>query len=88
MRVHFTAITGSGQRDVNLTNNQAVVVTEVRDPFTADLNGDREVNFTDFLVLANHFGMDGTFEQGDIDGNGRVDFLDFLLLAQRFGRRT
>ena len=51
-----------------------------------DLNGDGEVNFTDFLTLSSNFGTDVvSHEQGDIDCNGTVEFADFLLLSSNFG---
>lgn len=51
----------------------------------ADENG--EVNFLDFLALANNFGkqVDATLADGDFDGDGEVSFLDFLVLANNFG---
>ncbi len=53
-----------------------------------DSNLDGEVNFQDFLVLANNFGRtDAAFADGDFDENGTVDFVDFLALSQNFGRR-
>ena len=50
-----------------------------------DTNADGEVNFLDFLQLANAFGKPGNWVEGDFDNNGNVDFLDFLALAQQFG---
>jgi len=50
-----------------------------------DTNGDRSVNFSDFLTLADNFGGPGTWPQGDFDGNGMVLFPDFLSLAENFG---
>ena len=49
-----------------------------------DANG--EVNFLDFLALAENFGQDGGWGQGDFDGDGQVAFLDFLALAENFGQ--
>lgn len=49
-----------------------------------DANG--EVNFLDFLALAENFGEAGGWAQGDFSGNGEVDFLDFLALAENFGQ--
>ena len=51
-----------------------------------DLNG--EVNFLDFLALAENFGETGGWAQGDFSGNGEVDFLDFLALAENFGNAS
>jgi hypothetical protein len=52
----------------------------------ADIDGDGEVGFSDFLILSDNFGNEvepGT--DGDIDGNGVVDFTDFLILSDTFG---
>lgn len=58
------------------------------DPNTmGDLNGDGEVNFTDFLTLSSNFGTNVVnHEQGDINCDGTVDFQDFLILSSSFGR--
>ena len=51
-----------------------------------DADGDGEVAFLDFLVLANNFGnADAAFADGDFDCDGSVGFLDFLVLANHFG---
>ena len=50
-----------------------------------DSNLDGEVNFLDFLVLAEHFGQAGGWAEGDFNGDGELDFLDFLDLANNFG---
>ena len=50
-----------------------------------DTNFDGEVNFIDFLALAENFGEAGGWERGDFSGDGQVDFLDFLSLAENFG---
>ena len=56
---------------------------------SADFNGDRQVDFQDFLAFARHFGLtsdsasyDGKF---DLDGDGQVNFADFIAFAQAFG---
>lgn len=56
------------------------------DALPGDANGDRVVDFADFLVLAQNFGKveDAIFAEGDFDGNGAVNFQDFLLLAAQF----
>ncbi len=54
-----------------------------------DANGDREVNFEDFLLLSQNYGKetDAVFEEGDVDNDGQIGFLDFLILSDNFGRR-
>ncbi|MGA1196714.1 MAG: cadherin-like domain-containing protein [Candidatus Latescibacterota bacterium] len=61
-----------------------------RQPLSAllgDLNGDAEVNFTDFIVFAQAFGQANATSGADLNGDGRVDFPDFLIFAQNFGRK-
>ena len=55
-------------------------------PIQGDANGDNQVNFADFLLLASSFGKsrDVAFADGDFNFDGVVDFRDFLLLAQNF----
>ena len=50
-----------------------------------DANGNNEVEFTDFLALANNFGGPGGYEEGNFDCLGNVEFVDFLTLANNFG---
>ena len=55
-----------------------------------DLNGDRKVEFADFLLFAQAFGnREGESQynpEADLDGNGVTDFSDFLSFAVLFGR--
>lgn len=51
-----------------------------------DLDGNRLVEFLDFLVLADNFGMLGGYTQGDVDKSGQVDFNDFLILTRNIGQ--
>jgi hypothetical protein len=56
-------------------------------PVTGDINGDRLVNFTDLLTLAQHYGQrPATWADGDFNSDGSVNFDDLLLLAQRYGQ--
>jgi hypothetical protein len=54
-------------------------------PGDADLDG--QVQFTDFVLLANNFGMAGTWGQGDFTADGLVDFPDFVVMANNFDTR-
>ncbi len=60
----------------------------VRSSTPGDFNTDGQVDFTDFLQFAGHFGEQSTdvdFEgRFDIDGNGQIGFEDFLVLANSF----
>lgn len=51
----------------------------------ADLDGDGEVAFSDFLILSESFGGEGSYTDGDIDKSGTVEFADFLALSENFG---
>jgi hypothetical protein len=53
-----------------------------------DLDGDGEVQFSDFVILANAFGttVDPPGSGADIDGDGEVQFSDFVILANNFGQ--
>ena len=54
-----------------------------------DFNGDRTVNFNDFLLFVQTFGKtsaDLEFDAGiDLNGSGQIDFPDFLTFARYFG---
>ena len=64
-----------------------VVIFGVERGFPGDANQDNQIDFQDFLILAEHFGEeDAVFAEGDFDGDGRVSFLDFLVLAESFGK--
>lgn len=52
-----------------------------------DVDGDGEVNFTDFLRLSANFGANvASHFDGDINCDGTVSFPDFLVLSANFGR--
>lgn len=50
-----------------------------------DFDGDRKVGFADFLTLAENFGQDGSYSEGNVDLHSGIDFGDFLSLAEHFG---
>ncbi len=51
-----------------------------------DFDGNKKVEFADFLVLSSNFGQDGkTYAEGNADGAGKVEFADFLILSDNFG---
>lgn len=51
-----------------------------------DVNGDRDVDFSDFLVISANFGEEAnSLLEGDLNFSGRVDFDDFLLVSSGFG---
>ena len=53
----------------------------------ADINDDGGVDFADFLILSQNFGMEQEDEpiDGDLDLDGVVGFSDFLILSAAFG---
>lgn len=72
------------QVDLDPRNNRIEVATRSL-VSSSDINSSGEVDFADFLILANNFGRtDAAFADGDLDGNGEVNFLDFLVLAEHF----
>ena len=61
------------------------ITVEVVD-YDADINGNGEIDFADFLILSGNFGetVSGGLSDGDLDGNGEVDFTDFLMFSRVF----
>lgn len=58
---------------------------DVRCNVMGDLNFDFAVNFEDFLILSENFGMsDANWPDGDLNWNKTVDFIDFLRLSHNF----
>ena len=51
----------------------------------ADLDGDGDVDFVDFMKLADNFVQSGDVSDGDFDGDGQIGFSDFSALAKNFG---
>ena len=51
-----------------------------------DADGDRVVQFPDFVILANNFDKSGQYTDGDFDKDGIVQFPDFVILANNFGK--
>ena len=71
------------------TANSMAAAAAERSDVSADLNGDGEVNFADFLRLANNLrSKDATWEDGDLTTDRTVDFADLAVLAEQFGRRV
>ncbi len=72
---------------VSETEIQALMV--IRHGMRSDLDGDRDVDFNDFLIFVAAFGKrgdeDGANPAADLDGDGVVGFSDFLIFAEDFG---
>jgi ELWxxDGT repeat protein len=88
---------GSAPRDLTVVNNRLYFTADdgkhgrelwaLKAEYDADINGDGQVAFADFLILSQHFGsVDVGLEQGDLDDDNEVTFADFLILADQFGR--
>lgn len=58
------------------------------DLLAGDFDGNGEVSFSDFLLLARNFGGPGDYLSGDLDCDGTVRFQDFLVFARNFGRTS
>jgi hypothetical protein len=52
---------------------------------SADFDGSGTVDFVDFFLLADAFGVAAPDARYDLTGDGAVDFADFLVFADRFG---
>lgn len=71
----------------NNGNAQGLVpVMWVPHRLAGDANFDGIVNFSDLLILAQHYGQPGEWVDGEFSGGGTVDFADLLRLAQNYGR--
>ncbi|MDP9172991.1 MAG: trypsin-like serine protease [Planctomycetota bacterium] len=54
--------------------------------FAGDANLDGKVDFSDFVILSNHFGSNSTnWDQGNFNFDNGVDFSDFVILSNNFG---
>ncbi|MDP9175063.1 MAG: PEP-CTERM sorting domain-containing protein [Planctomycetota bacterium] len=54
--------------------------------FAGDANLDGQVDFSDFVILSNHFGSNSTsWDQGNFNYDSMVDFSDFVILSNNFG---
>ena len=50
-----------------------------------DANGDRQVDFADFLIVSDNFAQPGDWLSGNFDADGFVRFSDFLAVSANFG---
>lgn len=65
--------------------DESLAVRIIDDELKGDANGDGEIDFEDFVLLADNFGAAG-INVADFDFDGRVTFADFLLLSKNFGK--
>jgi hypothetical protein len=65
--------------------DRTVWVQDLKMTFFGDADLDRDVDFPDFVSLADHYGQEGGWGEGDFDGSSLVGFPDFTLLANSYG---
>ena len=65
-----------------------IFLRDIHQSIRGDLDLDGDVDFQDFLTLAENFALvDAAYSQGDLNCDGEVGFLDFLGLASNFGKQ-
>ncbi len=83
---------GDGVMDVNDADCASAVTINLTlaaaNLIKGDADGDGHVQFSDFVILANHFGSAGQYTDGDFDKNSRIEFGDFVILANHFGQSS
>jgi len=57
-------------------------------PLLGDVNGDGQIDLSDFGVIKANFGTGTTPEQGDLNGDSKVDLSDFGVLKANFGKSS
>ena len=54
--------------------------------YAGDINLDGKVDFSDFILMGNHFGtITSRWDQGDLNYDGKVDFQDFIIFSNNMG---
>lgn len=71
----------------NASNFMAADRVETFHRLFGDVDGDRDVDSTDYVAFRLAFLATPVFTSFDVDGNGAVDSLDFRQFSLRFGRR-
>jgi hypothetical protein len=71
-------------RGMSMSVDLGVVTTRV----AGDVDGDGDVDLSDFGLLKQAFGQSGDQLAADLDGNGQVDLTDFGQLKSNFGIRA
>jgi chondroitin AC lyase len=61
---------------------------EIRPTLAGDAKLEGDVNFGDFQLLSQYFGLSGTWDEGNFTYGSVIDFADFQLLSQNFGAGT
>ena len=76
------------QEDVKGLTSEETLIT-FSPGLAADIDMDGDVDFVDFVTLANNYGLaDASIlnPHADINENGTVDFSDFVILSNSFGQ--
>ena len=76
----------NGQDPGGLVRIYSAQMTEV--DFPADFNSDGKVDFSDLLILGQHYGIasGATHATGDANDDGATNFSDLLVLGQEYGQ--
>jgi len=87
--VGFTGASGGERSEQDILNWTFTSGNTKPTRLPADFNNDGKVDFSDLLILAQHYGKTGqTQDTGDTNGDGKVDFSDLLTLAQEYGKTS
>ncbi|MCH8840211.1 MAG: hypothetical protein IH831_05955 [Planctomycetes bacterium] len=78
---NFPALTGLLFWNINFDTTNDLVALEVISPFTADFDGDGDVDNIDLAQWENSYGVDAL---ADADGDNDSDGADFLAWQQQF----
>jgi MYXO-CTERM domain-containing protein len=68
--------------------DRQMLVSDILQTWFGDANLDGNVDFADFVTLANHFDGPGGWGDGDFDADGQVLFADFVILANNYGKTS
>jgi len=93
---HITGTTYSGRSVIGYGDSDDGTIAGLpahtavaRLTFPGDANLDLRVDFSDLLILAQHYGMTGaSWDEGDFNQDGSVSFADLLLLIAEYGLGT
>jgi len=81
----FTYVVTDGVNQSAPATMQLIVAPQLID---GDVDGDRQVDLSDFGLLKKSFGLTPAFRsQGDLNGDHKVDLSDFGVLKNNFGRQ-
>ncbi|MEM7317306.1 MAG: DUF4465 domain-containing protein, partial [Planctomycetota bacterium] len=70
--------------DGSVTSEDVTEMLETAGRLPGDANFNGDVEFVDFLVLADSFGQEAGWSSGDFNCNGVVQFDDFVAFAESF----